>query len=140
MSNQDLDGRTIAADMLAQIAKDVDTLKEAGWIPKLVSTRIGDNPAVDLYIRNQRHNAEKVGIEFVEKHYPADISECEMHAAIANQNVDPSVTGIILQRPVPSHIPIKALQATIHPLKDVEGMHPVSIGNIVYNELEQIAA
>ncbi|MDH3982260.1 MAG: bifunctional 5,10-methylenetetrahydrofolate dehydrogenase/5,10-methenyltetrahydrofolate cyclohydrolase, partial [Kiritimatiellaceae bacterium] len=64
------------------------------------------------------------------------ISAAEVTAAIVNLNVDPSVTGIILQRPVPEHIPVKALQETIHPLKDVEGMHPKSIGNIVYGELE----
>ena len=136
MNNKELNGRTIAAGMLTDISEQVKKLKGAGWSPKLVSIKIGDDPAVDLYIRNQRRNAEKVGIEFVEKQYPADISESEMHAAIIKHNVDPSVTGIILQRPIPDHIPVKALQATIHPLKDVEGMHPASIGNIVYNELE----
>ena len=50
--------------------------------------------------------------------------------------MDPQITGIFLQRPVPESIPIKTLQKAIHPLKDVEGMHPTSIGNIVYNELE----
>lgn len=50
-------------------------------------------------------------------------------------NADPRVNGIIIQRPLPSHIPVKALQRAIHPLKDVEGMHPASIGNIVYNDL-----
>jgi methylenetetrahydrofolate dehydrogenase (NADP+)/methenyltetrahydrofolate cyclohydrolase len=51
-------------------------------------------------------------------------------------NVDPRVTGIIIQRPVPDHIPIRTLQGAVHPLKDVEGMHPASIGNIVYNQLD----
>jgi methylenetetrahydrofolate dehydrogenase (NADP+)/methenyltetrahydrofolate cyclohydrolase len=51
-------------------------------------------------------------------------------------NADPRVTGIIIQRPVPAHVPIRALQMAIHPLKDVEGMHPASIGNIVYNHLD----
>lgn len=96
---------------------------------------MGQNDSVDLYIRNQKRNAEKVDIEFVERHYPADISLEEVTAAIMHLNVDPSVTGIILQRPVPEHIPIKALQETIHPMKDVEGMHPRSIGNIVYGDL-----
>jgi methylenetetrahydrofolate dehydrogenase (NADP+)/methenyltetrahydrofolate cyclohydrolase len=59
-----------------------------------------------------------------------------MLAAISAMNADPRVTGIILQRPVPHHLSIKQLQAAIHPLKDVEGMHPASIGNIVYNEVE----
>ncbi len=65
-----------------------------------------------------------------------NISVDELRAAIFALNVDPRVTGIILQRPVPQNLPIKQLQAAIHPLKDVEGMHPSSIGNIVYNELE----
>ena len=136
MKHFDIDGRAIAAEMLTTIAADVEDLRKSGWPPKLVSIKVGDNSEVDLYVRNQRRKAENAGIEFVEKHYPADISREEMHAALKHLNVDPSVTGIILQRPIPDHIPIKALQATIHPLKDVEGMHPASIGNIVYNELE----
>jgi methylenetetrahydrofolate dehydrogenase (NADP+)/methenyltetrahydrofolate cyclohydrolase len=136
MKHFDIDGRAIAAEMLTAIAADVEDLRKSGWPPKLVSIKVGDNSEVDLYVRNQRRKAENAGIEFVEKHYPADISREEMHAALKHLNVDPSVTGMILQRPIPDHIPIKALQATIHPLKDVEGMHPASIGNIVYNDLE----
>ena len=51
-------------------------------------------------------------------------------------NIDPQVTGIIVQRPVPEPLSVKELQSAVHPLKDVEGMHPASIGNIVYNEIE----
>ncbi len=136
MDHNLIDGRAVAKDMLAGISGQVTDLKNSGWTPKLVSIKVGDSPEIDLYIRNQRRNAERVGIAFVEKQYPVEISVAEMHAAIVNMNVDPSVTGIIVQRPLPAHIPIKALQATIHPLKDVEGMHPASIGYIVYNELE----
>jgi methylenetetrahydrofolate dehydrogenase (NADP+)/methenyltetrahydrofolate cyclohydrolase len=50
-------------------------------------------------------------------------------------NDDPDVLGVILQRPVPSHINVRSLQSAIHPLKDVEGMNPASIGNIVYNQM-----
>ena len=136
MLNQVIDGRTVAAAMLEGVSSDVDALRQDGWIPQLVSIRIGDSPAVDLYVRNQKRNADKVGIHFVEKHFPVNISEAEVHATILNLNVDPRVTGIILQRPIPENLPIKSLQTTIHPLKDVEGMHPASIGNIVYRELE----
>jgi methylenetetrahydrofolate dehydrogenase (NADP+)/methenyltetrahydrofolate cyclohydrolase len=122
--------------MIHRIREDVAALNKENWLPKLVSIKVGDNPAVDRYIRNQKRNADNAGIEFVEKHFPEDISADEVTAAIVHLNVDPTVTGIILQRPVPEHIPIKALQETIHPLKDVEGMHPKSIGNIVYGELE----
>ena len=76
------------------------------------------------------------GIDFEERRFPADITAGELEAAIHGLNADPRVTGIIIQRPVPAHIPIKTLQAAVHPLKDVEGMHPASIGNIVYNQLD----
>ena len=136
MSANILDGKQIAKDILEDVSGKVSELKLSGWDPKLISIKVGTNPAVDLYIRNQRLKAEQVGIIFEEKEYPYDISANELKAAIANFNVDPKVTGIFLQRPVPDSIPIKILQRAIHPLKDVEGMHPTSIGNIVYNELE----
>ena len=136
MSANILDGKQIAKDILEDVSGKVSELKLSGWDPKLISIKVGTNPAVDLYIRNQRLKAEQVGIIFEEKEYPYDISANELQAAIANFNVDPQITGIFLQRPVPESIPIKTLQKAIHPLKDVEGMHPTSIGNIVYNELE----
>lgn len=131
-----LDGRLVADELLARVAQDVASLVDSGWRPRLVSLKVGEDPAVDLYIRNQRRNALKVGIEFDECHYPASISVEELRSAIGALNVDPRVTGVILQRPVPSGLPIKSLQNAVHPLKDVEGMHPASIGNVVYNELE----
>ena len=136
MSANILDGKEIAREILEEVSAEVSELKTSGWDPKLISIKIGENPSVDLYIRNQRLKAEKVGIIFEEKRYPHDISTNELQAAITNFNVDPKVTGIFLQRPVPESISIKTLQKAIHPLKDVEGMHPTSIGNIVYNELE----
>ena len=131
-----LDGKEIAREILEEVSAEVSELKTSGWNPKLISIKVGENPSVDLYIRNQRLKAEKVGIIFEEKRYPHDISTNELQAAITNFNVDPKVTGIFLQRPAPERISIKTLQKAIHPLKDVEGMHPTSIGNIVYNELE----
>ena len=136
MSANILDGKEIAGEILEEVSAEVSELKTSGWDPKLISIKVGENPSVDLYIRNQRLKAEKVGIIFEEKRYPHDISTNELQAAITNFNVDPKVTGIFLQRPAPESISIKTLQKAIHPLKDVEGMHPTSIGNIVYNELE----
>ncbi|RVD27583.1 bifunctional 5,10-methylenetetrahydrofolate dehydrogenase/5,10-methenyltetrahydrofolate cyclohydrolase, partial [Mesorhizobium sp. M4B.F.Ca.ET.017.02.2.1] len=76
------------------------------------------------------------GSGFDERRVAADNTAGELEAAIHGLNADPRGTGIIIQRPVPVHIPIKTLQAAVHPLKDVEGMHPASIGNIVYNQLD----
>ncbi|MBM3731992.1 MAG: bifunctional 5,10-methylenetetrahydrofolate dehydrogenase/5,10-methenyltetrahydrofolate cyclohydrolase [Acidimicrobiia bacterium] len=131
-----LDGRVLAQRILDESIAAVGDLKSSGWATKIVSVTIGAVPAVDLYVRNQRRAADKTGILFEERRFPSDISEAEALAAIGAMNVDPSVTGIIVQRPVPDRLSIKFLQSAIHPLKDIEGMHPTSIGNIVYRELE----
>ncbi|MET1026598.1 MAG: bifunctional 5,10-methylenetetrahydrofolate dehydrogenase/5,10-methenyltetrahydrofolate cyclohydrolase [Dongiaceae bacterium] len=136
VNNQIIDGRKVANGILAELAEQVEDLKKAGWGPKLNSITIGDVDAVHLYVRNQKRAAEKAGLLFEEHPFPADTTQEQMLAAISAMNADPRVTGIILQRPVPHHLSIKTLQAAIHPLKDVEGMHPASIGNIVYNEVE----
>jgi methylenetetrahydrofolate dehydrogenase (NADP+)/methenyltetrahydrofolate cyclohydrolase len=131
-----LRGKPIADRILSEVRRRVAALSEAGWRPRLISITVGDAGPVDVYVRNQRRRAEDVGIEFEEKNFPAAVTRAELEAALQAMNADPRITGIIVQRPVPPHISIKALQTTIHPLKDVEGMHPTSIGNIVYNQLD----
>ncbi|MEK9882078.1 MAG: bifunctional 5,10-methylenetetrahydrofolate dehydrogenase/5,10-methenyltetrahydrofolate cyclohydrolase, partial [Alphaproteobacteria bacterium] len=69
------------------------------------------------------------------QHWPADLTQDECKARLVAMNDDPDVLGVILQRPVPDHINVRSLQSAIHPLKDVEGMNPASIGNIVYNQM-----
>ncbi|PSJ57561.1 bifunctional 5,10-methylenetetrahydrofolate dehydrogenase/5,10-methenyltetrahydrofolate cyclohydrolase [Kumtagia ephedrae] len=131
-----LKGAPVAARILAEVRAEAERATAEGFRPKLVSITVGDVAAVDVYVRNQRSKAEAAGIDFEERRFPAEISADELEAAIHGMNADPRITGIIIQRPVPAHIPIKAIQAAVHPLKDVEGMHPASIGNIVYNELD----
>ncbi len=134
--HHDLDGRRVADEVTRALHPEVQALTAAGWMPRLVSISIGVAEAVEVYVRNQRRAAEKLGIGFEQRHLPATITPAETTAAIGVLNADPRVTGIIIQRPVPEPLRIKELQRAIHPLKDVEGMHPASIGNIVYNELD----
>ncbi len=136
MGDRDLRGRPVADRILSEIAAGFEELAGQGWSPKLVSVTIGEESDVDVYVRNQRRAAERVGIAFENRRYPADVTQDEVRVGIQAMNVDPRVTGIILQRPVPSQISIKALQSAVHPFKDVEGLNPASIGNIVYNELD----
>jgi len=131
-----LDGRKAAAEILGGVARDAAALTELGWAPRLVSVTVGDVEAVDVYVRNQRRRAEAAGIAFEERNFPADVTRAEIRAALGAMNADPRVTGVIIQRPVPQHLSIRDLQMAIHPLKDVEGMHPASIGNIVYNDID----
>jgi len=131
-----LDGKAIGAELRARSRIEAGRLAAAGWAPRLVSILVGDTAAAALYVRNQKRNAEATGIAFEERQFAAEISQAELLAAIAALNADPRVTGIILQRPLPRHLSVRALQSAIHPMKDVEGLHPASIGNIVYNDLQ----
>jgi len=130
-----LDGRKIAADLLAEIVERIEELSKNWFRPNLVSISVGETEASRLYVRNQKRVAEKLNIGFEERIFDEDIDVDELLGVIRGLNIDRKITGIIVQRPVPAHIPIKAVQSAVHPLKDVEGMHPSSIGNIVYNDL-----
>jgi methylenetetrahydrofolate dehydrogenase (NADP+)/methenyltetrahydrofolate cyclohydrolase len=131
-----LRGKDLATRIIGEVRQANEELAAAGWNAKLVSITVGDTSAVDVYVRNQRRRAAEAGVAFEERNYPETITHEEMESAIHALNADPRVTGIIIQRPVPKHISLRVLQAAVNPMKDVEGMHPSSIGNIVYNQLD----
>jgi methylenetetrahydrofolate dehydrogenase (NADP+)/methenyltetrahydrofolate cyclohydrolase len=104
-------------------------------VGRLVSIIVGDNKEAAVYVRAQAAAAAKVGLRFDDTRWPAILTQDECKARIVAMNDDADVLGIILQRPVPKHIHGRSLASAVHPLKDVEGMNPASIGNIVYNDL-----
>ncbi len=131
-----IDGKPVAERILGEVREGVARLASAGRGVKLVSVTFGASAASDVYVRNQRRIAAHAGIEFVDLSLPDHTTEAGALAAITALNADLSVTGIILQRPLPVHLSVKAMQVAIDPAKDVEGMHPRSIGDIVYGRSE----
>ena len=134
LSHKIIDGKKQAQIVVDGVRTRVTLLKELGWPLRLVSIDIGDSPAVSLYISNQKRACDQVGIGFEHRHYPGNITRGELLAALHALNVDPRVTGIILQRPVPPTLDLEQLENAIHPSKDVEGMSSANIGNIVYGD------
>lgn len=134
--HKELRGGKIAKRIFDEVRVGALEMSEAGWTPKLLSVSIGDEDESKLYIRNQKRIAEKLGIDFEELQLPATTSRGELLASIGARNADPRTTGIIVQRPVPASFDIKEVQQAIHPMKDVEGMHPHSLGQVVYNEAD----
>lgn len=138
MASQDdprlLYGKHVRKAVLADVKRDLENLSKAGKLGRLVSVAIGDVEEVAVYIRGQARAAAEVGMPFDEQHWPASLSQEECKQRLIEMNDDPDVVGVVLQRPVPEHLKIRSLQSAIHPLKDVEGMNPASIGNIVYND------
>lgn len=124
------------APVRKRILQEVEAyVAEHPGIGRLVSISIGDIPEVAVYVRNQAKVAQAANLPFEDLHWPADISAEDCKTRLHEMNDDPSVLGVILQRPVPDHINVRSLQSAIHPLKDVEGMNPASIGNIIYNDV-----
>ena len=124
------------APVRQRILDDVKTYVEGqASIGKLVSISIGDVPEIAVYVRNQARVARQVNLPFDQEYWGTEVTQDECKARIQKMNDDPDVLGIILQRPVPQHINVRSLQSAIHPLKDVEGMNPASIGNIIYNDV-----
>ena len=127
-----IDGVAVKKRILSQVR---DYTAQCTVMPRLVSILIGEVPEAAVYVRNQARGAGQAGIPFEQVNWAGDISQDSCKANLAAMNDDPNILGIILQRPVPAHINVRSLQSAIHPLKDVEGMNPASIGNIVYSDV-----
>ena len=131
-----INGVKLAAALRREVAAEVEALNAQGWFLKLASVTFGDSSdgAIQRYVRNQRRVAHKCGIAFEEKILPASITTQEFMQELEGINNDPSVTGVIMQRPFPEHLCVGEIQHCVHPLKDVEGMRPESIGNVLYGQ------
>jgi methylenetetrahydrofolate dehydrogenase (NADP+)/methenyltetrahydrofolate cyclohydrolase len=133
--NRLLDGRAVRDRILDDVAERVRRAEATHTIGRLVSVSIGEHKEVGVYVRGQANAAKRVGLTFESQTWPETLTQAECKARIVRMNDDPDVLGVILQRPVPKHIHGRSLASAIHPFKDIEGMNPASIGNIVYNEL-----
>jgi methylenetetrahydrofolate dehydrogenase (NADP+) / methenyltetrahydrofolate cyclohydrolase len=133
--NRLLDGRCLRDQILRDVAERVQEAARSRRIGRLVSVSIGAQDAASVYTRSQATAAAKVGLHFEEQTWPSELTQDECKARLLAMNDDSDVLGVILQRPVPAHINGRSLASAVHPLKDIEGMNPASIGNIVYNDL-----
>ena len=129
-----IDGKAIAKRIREDVKREIDVLKRDGIYPELVAVSVGENPASSVYIKQQRKNCEKVGIEYSLEQLPENSTENEIIGCIERLNNDDKTTGIILQLPLPSGIDVKKIQSKISPLKDVEGVNPANLGWIFYGK------
>ncbi|WP_064199890.1 bifunctional methylenetetrahydrofolate dehydrogenase/methenyltetrahydrofolate cyclohydrolase FolD [Brevibacillus brevis] len=126
-----LQGKEVAQSIRAELANEVVELKKQGVVPGLTVVIVGDDPASHSYVRGKAKGCEEVGIssEIIRK--DADITEEELLDIIQQLNENPNVNGILVQLPLPAHISEHAVIEAIAPEKDVDGFHPISIGNMV---------
>ena len=131
MSAVIIDGKQIAADVRADVAKKVAELKEKGVVPCLAVILVGENPASVSYVTGKRKALAEVGMADRSILLPETTSEEELLKLIAELNADASVHGILVQLPLPKHINEDKVIMAIDPAKDVDGFHPVSVGNMM---------
>ncbi|MFD2371890.1 bifunctional methylenetetrahydrofolate dehydrogenase/methenyltetrahydrofolate cyclohydrolase FolD [Brevibacillus sp. GCM10020057] len=124
-------GKEVAQSIRAELANEVAELKKQGITPGLTVVLVGDDPASQSYVRGKAKGCEEVGIasEVIVK--DASTTEEELLAIIQQLNENPNVNGILVQLPLPKHISETAVIEAIHPDKDVDGFHPISVGNMV---------
>lgn len=126
-----IDGKQIAADTRAEVAERTAKLKEKGITPCLAVILVGENPASVSYVTGKRKALAECGMEDRSLDLPETTTEAELLDLIAKLNADDSVHGILVQLPLPKHINEEKVLLAIDPAKDVDGFHPVNVGNMV---------
>jgi methylenetetrahydrofolate dehydrogenase (NADP+)/methenyltetrahydrofolate cyclohydrolase len=125
-----LDGQKIAAQIKAEVADEVKRLATRGIKPGLAAILAGNDPASEVYVRNKVKTCEALGI-FSEKITPPDsVTTKEMLDLVAQLNARDDIDGILVQLPLPKQVDAKAVLLAVSPAKDVDGFHPVNVGNL----------
>ncbi|AGC46263.1 methylenetetrahydrofolate dehydrogenase [Myxococcus stipitatus DSM 14675] len=125
---RNIDGTEISRVMRAEMAQQVADLQAQGVTPGLSVVLVGNNPASQAYVSSKTRACETLGMKGQTLHLPEDVSTEDLFAAIDRLNADASVHGILVQLPLPAHLPYKAVLEHIHPDKDVDGFHPRNAG------------
>jgi methylenetetrahydrofolate dehydrogenase (NADP+)/methenyltetrahydrofolate cyclohydrolase len=123
-----IDGTKIAGEILDELRERIETLKAKGTTPGLAVILVGDDPASATYVRLKGRDAGKLGIESVTHKMPPATEADDLEELIDALNRDPSIHGILLQSPIPSHLDEPGFLRRIDPVKDVDGLHPVNQG------------
>jgi methylenetetrahydrofolate dehydrogenase (NADP+)/methenyltetrahydrofolate cyclohydrolase len=121
-----IDGKALAAKVREEVAAAVAELDHVG----LATVLVGDDPASHVYINLKQSSAREAGIDARDLKLPAETSEEELLATIADLNADDDVDGLLVQLPLPEHIDENRVIEAIAPEKDVDGIHPVNAGRL----------
>ena len=126
-----IDGKKIAAELREELKKKIIEFKATyKSIPGLTVILIGEDPASKIYVKNKQKYAKDIGINSEIIKYQESVDEKTVLDKISKLNNDKKISGILVQLPLPKHIDKKKVIETILPSKDVDGFHPVNVGNL----------
>lgn len=127
-----IDGKKIAQEIRAELKSEIDKLKSAGKdVPGLVAILVGDNPASESYVRGKAKACEEIGMRAVTERHSSEMKEEQLLNLINSYNNNNKFNGILVQLPLPKHIDEDKVIEAVSPKKDVDGFHPISVGNLV---------
>lgn len=131
MEGKVIDGRAIAARIRGELKERVEELKSKGIHPRLAVVIVGDNPASKIYVNLKKKACEEIGIASEEYALDANIPQEELASLIKGLNSKKSVSGILVQQPLPGHLDVDGLNNLIDYRKDVDGSHPINMGKLM---------
>jgi methylenetetrahydrofolate dehydrogenase (NADP+)/methenyltetrahydrofolate cyclohydrolase len=136
-----IDGRKVAQEVRDRVKREVEEfIASGGPQPGLATVLVGDDPASQIYVRNKHEKSREAGMTSFNHVLPADTSQEDLADLLVQLNEDSSVHGVLLQLPVPGHIDGDAMTALIDPMKDVDGLTPVSAGLLVQGKPGMVPA
>ena len=131
MPAQILDGKSLAAELRADIRQRVAALSQRGKRPGVAVLLVGEDAASRVYVRNKARACEETGIHSLQVDLPATIGEAALLGEIARLNADPAIHGILVQLPLPPHLDVARVQAAVSPAKDADGFHVENLGALL---------
>ena len=126
-----LDGKATAAEIKDELRARVKALAERGITPGLGTVLVGEDPGSHAYVNGKHRDCAEVGIASLRVTLPADATQEQLDAALAELNADPACHGYIVQLPLPGHLDTQRALESIDPDKDADGLHPVNLGRLV---------
>lgn len=134
MSAEIISGKEISKSIREELQQKINQLKSQGVEPGLAVVLVGEDPASKVYVGHKAKTCEQLGVYSEVHRLPETTEEGELLELIQRLNTDSKINGILVQMPVPDHISDKAVIDAISPDKDVDGFHPVSVGNLMIGD------
>lgn len=126
-----IDGKAIAKEMREKLKEEVEILKDQGLIPHLAVILVGEDPASKIYVRNKEKAAKAVGIKSTTYRLKEETTKDKLLTLIDELNDNPDVHAILVQLPLPKHIPEDEIIERVNPEKDADGFHPYNLGKLL---------
>jgi methylenetetrahydrofolate dehydrogenase (NADP+) / methenyltetrahydrofolate cyclohydrolase len=129
-----IDGKAMAAEIRSEVAERVKALVDRGVTPGLAAVLVGDDEASRIYVGAKQKACAEVGIHSERYDLPGDVTQAALLELIGRLNADEAVHGILVQLPLPDHLPVLAVHEALAQPKDVDGLTPASVGRLVRGE------